>query len=138
MEINAITDRVIAAALKVHTYFGPGLFENVYKECLYRELQKQGLLVAKEVMLPALYHGELIECGYRLDLLVEGEVIVELKAVERLLLIHRTQMRTYLKLSRKQVGLLLNFNVSHLKDGIVRVVNGFTGERPSANSASPR
>jgi len=99
MEINAITDRVIAAAL---------------------------------------YHGKLIECGYRLGLPVGGEVIVELKTVERLLLVHLTQMRTYLKLSRKQMGLLLNFNVSHLKDGIVRVVNGFTGERPSANSASPR
>lgn len=138
MEINQITDQIIAAAIKVHSYFGPGLFEEVYKRCLYRELQKRYVVVAKEVMLPALYEDELIECGYRLDLLVEGAVIVELKTVEQFAKIHRTQMLTYLKLAKKQVGLLINFNSVYLKDGIVRIVNGYTGPTPSALSAPPR
>jgi GxxExxY protein len=138
MEINQITEKIIGAAIKVHSLLGPGLFEQVYKACLFRELQKQSIKVAKEVMLPVLYDCELIDLGYRLDLLVESEVIVELKAIERLTRVHRTQVLTYLKLSHKTVGLLINFNAVPLKDGIVRIVRGYAGPKPSAVSVSPR
>lgn len=138
MEINQITEKIIGASIKVHSILGPGLFEQVYKTCLFRELQKQGLAVASEVLLPVLYEGELLETGYRIDLLVESEVVIELKAVERLLRVHRTQMLTYLKLSRKSVGLLINFNSVPLKNGIIRIVRGYSGPKPSAVTASPR
>ena len=138
MKINDVTDQIIAAAIKVHRHFGPGLFEQVYKACLFRELEKRSLLVAKEVSLPAVYEGELLDCGYRIDLLVESSVIVELKSVEHLTELHRMQLLTYLRLAHKQVGLLLNFNALHLKSGIVRVVNGYEGAAPSASSAPPR
>lgn len=138
MKINDVTAEIISAAIKVHRYFGPGLFEQVYKTCLFRELEKRSLLVAKEVTLPALYKGELLDCGYRIDLLVESSVIVELKSVEHLTELHRMQLLTYLRLARKQVGLLLNFNALHLRNGIVRVVNGYDGPAPSASSAPPR
>jgi GxxExxY protein len=138
MLINDITDQIIAAAIKVHRYFGPGLFEQVYKACLFRELQKRSLTVAKEVALPAVYEGELVDCGYRIDLLVESSVIVELKSVEHLTELHRMQLLTYLRLARKEVGLLLNFNALHLKRGIIRVVNGYQGTVPSVSSAPPR
>lgn len=132
MKINEVTDQIIGAAIAVHRYFGPGLFEQVYKASLFRELQKRSIVVAKEVALPALYEGELIDCGYRIDLLVEEVVIVELKSVEQLTERHRMQLLTYLRLARKQVGLLLNFNSLHLKSGILRVVNGYEGAAPSA------
>lgn len=135
METNEITEKIIAAAIKVHRHFGPGLFEQVYKACLFRELQKRSVVVAKEVDLPALYDGELIGCGYRIDLLVEERVIVELKSVEELTEMHRMQLLTYLRLAHKEVGLLLNFNALHLKRGIQRVVNGYDGP---ALSAPPR
>ena len=138
MEINNITDQIIAAAIKVHRHFGPRLFEQVYKACLFRELQKRSLVVAKEVDLPAVYEGELVDCGYRIDLLVESSVIVEVKSVEHLTGLHRMQLLTYLRLARKQIGLLLNFNALHLKSGVVRVVNGYDGAAPSASSAPPR
>jgi len=138
MGINEVTDQIIAAAIKVHRHFGPGLFEQVYKACLFRELQKRSLMVAKEVVLPVIYEGELLDCGYRIDILVESSVIVELKSVEHLTELHRMQLLTYLRLARKQVGLLLNFNALHLKSGIVRVVNGYEGPALSASSAPPR
>ena len=131
MSINNVTDQIIASAIKVHRYFGPGLFEQVYKACLFQELQKRSLVVAKEVALPAVYEGNLVDCSYRIDLLVESSVIVELKTVEHLTELHRMQLLTYLRLAHKQVGLLLNFNTLHVKSGIVRVVNGYDGAAPS-------
>jgi len=123
MELNQISGVVVSAAMKVHSVLGPGLLENAYEACLLHELKKRGTDVQTQVALPIQYDGERIDLGYRLDLLVEGEVIVELKAVERLLPIHEAQLLSYLKLSGKRLGLLVNFNVPHLKDGIKRMVN---------------
>lgn len=123
MELNQITEKVIGAAMKVHSALGPGLLESAYQACLFRELEKQGLTVLSEVVLPVIYDGETIDVGYRLDLLVEGQIIVELKAVDKVLPIHEAQLITYLKLSGNKIGLLINFNVLHLRDGITRRVN---------------
>jgi GxxExxY protein len=95
-------------------------------------------MVKKEVILPVIYDGEMLDLGYRLDLLVESEVIIELKAIERFHKVHRTQMLTYLKLSNKTVGLIINFNSAPLKSGIIRIVRGYIGPKPSAVSVSPR
>jgi GxxExxY protein len=124
MTINEVSGRVVDAAMKVHTALGPGLLESAYEGCLLRELRKQGLHVANQVGLPVVYDGVQIDVGYRIDLLVEDRVIVELKAVEALAPIHEAQLITYLKLSGQKVGLLINFNVLHLKDGIKRRVMG--------------
>ncbi len=123
MEIDEITGAVIDAAMKVHSALGPGLLESVYERCLKHELLKRGLKVESQVWLPVLYDGIVIEGGYRIDLLVEDLVVVELKVLEKLLEIHRAQLLSYLKLSNKRIGLILNFNVVHLKDGIKRLVN---------------
>lgn len=123
MEINEISGAVVNAAMKVHSTVGPGLLESAYEACLLHELRKLRLKVNTQVALPVAYDGVKIDAGYRLDLLVEDTVIVELKAVEAILPIHQAQLLSYLKLSGKQVGLLINFNVLHLKDGIKRIVN---------------
>jgi len=123
MELNEISGAVVNAAMKVHSTIGPGLLENAYEVCLLHELKKRGVNVRSQVTLPVHYDGEVIDIGYRLDLLVEDKVIVELKAAEKLLPIHEAQLLSYLKLSNKQLGLLINFNVLHLKDGIKRMVN---------------
>ncbi len=123
MEINEVTGQIIDAAMKVHSFLGPGLLEGAYEACLRHELIRRGLLVKSQLLLPVEYDGTLVDAGYRLDLLVEDLVIVELKAVEKLAAIHEAQLLTYLKLSRKKVGLLLNFNVVQMKDGIKRMVN---------------
>jgi GxxExxY protein len=123
MELNQITEKIIGAAMKVHSALGPGLLESAYHACLLREIEKQGLSVSSEVVLPVIYDGEVIDVGYRMDLLVEDQVIVELKAVDKTLPIHEAQLITYLKLSGKKIGLLINFNVLHLRDGITRRVN---------------
>lgn len=123
VEINEVTGRIIDAAMKVHSALGPGLLEGAYEACLRHELTSRGLEVKSQVFLPVEYDGLLIDAGYRLDLLVKDIVIIELKAVERLAAIHEAQLLTYLKLSRKKVGLLLNFNVVQMKDGIRRMVN---------------
>lgn len=123
MELNHITERIIGAAMKVHSALGPGLLESAYQACLMRELEKQGIMFSAEEVLPVIYDGEKIDAGYRMDLLVEEQVVVELKAVEKILPIHEAQLITYLKLSNKKVGLLINFNVLHLRDGITRRVN---------------
>jgi len=125
MEKNEITGIIINCAIKVHTELGPGLLESVYKECLYYELQQNGIYVEKEKALPVVYHDVKLDCGFRIDLLVEKEIVVELKAVESLNNIHMAQILTYLKLSDNSVGLLINFNVVRLKQGIKRVVNNF-------------
>jgi len=123
MEFPEITERIIAAALKVHSAIGPGVLESVYKTCLQHELRKAGLTIQSEVALPVLYDGLRMDSGYRIDLLVENLVIVELKCVETILPIHKAQLLTYLRLANKPVGLLLNFNVVHLRHGIKRILN---------------
>jgi len=124
VQINQITGTVIDSAMKVHSAFGPGLLESAYKACLVYELRKRGLNVAVEVALPLIYDGiKLDDVGYRLDLLVEHEVVIELKAVEIMAPIFEAQLLHYLKLSGKKVGLLINFKVVHLRDGIKRMVN---------------
>jgi GxxExxY protein len=123
VEINDVTGQIIDAAMKVHSILGPGLLEGAYEACLCHELKNRRLQVKSQYPLPVDYDGTLVDAGYRLDLLVEDLVIVELKAVERLAAIHEAQLLTYLKLSKKKVGLLLNFNVVQMKDGIKRMVN---------------
>jgi len=123
MEVNQVSGAIVNAAMKVHSALGPGLLESTYEACLLHELSQLGLKVATQVSLPVAYDGIKIDVGYRVDLLVEDAVIVELKAVETLLPIHQAQLLSYLKLSGKRVGLLINFNVLHLKNGIKRMVN---------------
>ena len=133
MRINKISGEIVDAAMKVHTALGPGLLESAYEVCLRHELVQRGLSVRSQVVLPVEYDGVKLDAGYRLDLLVEDAVIVELKSVERMLPIHQAQLLSYLKLSGLQLGLLINFNTLHLKDGIKRMANnlpdqGFTAE----------
>ena len=109
--------------MKVHSHLGPGLLESAYEACLIFEPHGRGLGVSSQVALPIVHGNVQIDAGYRLDLLVEDTVIVELKAVDKILPVHKAQLLSYLKLSGKTVGLLINFNVVHLKDGIIRLVN---------------
>ena len=120
---NDISQIIIGCAIKVHTALGPGLLESAYEECLYYELVKEGLKVEKQKALPLIYEEIKLEVGYRLDLIVEDKVIIEIKACEGLNDIHLAQVLTYLKLSNVKLGLLINFNVTRVKDGIKRVVN---------------
>jgi GxxExxY protein len=119
-----VTGLVLACAMRVHTALGPGLLESAYEICLAHELSQQGAKVSRQVSLPIVYRGIQLEAGYRIDLMVDNTLIVEVKAVEQLSPIHTAQLLSYLKLARVRLGLLLNFNVVHLKDGIKRVVNG--------------
>ncbi|MFZ0418927.1 MAG: GxxExxY protein [Candidatus Sulfotelmatobacter sp.] len=135
MDINEISGSVVDAAMKVHTALGPGLLESVYEKCLKHELAKRGLRVETQVWLPVVYDGVEIEGGYKIDLLVEGQVVVELKVVELTLEIHKAQLLSYLKLADKRVGLLINFNVVHLRDGIRRLVNRLPASASLASSA---
>lgn len=121
--LNQLTSKIIGASIEVHKNLGPGLLERTYEECLCIELEKLGINYSRQVLLPINYKGKIIEDAYRLDLLVETEVIVELKSISKLEKIHKSQLLTYLKLSKKQLGLLINFNVNILKDGIIRVIN---------------
>jgi GxxExxY protein len=123
MTENELSNVVIGSAIKVHSALGPGLLESAYKECLFYELRRAGLAVEKEKPLPLVYESVKLECGYRVDLLVEGKLIIEIKAVEGLTDIHLAQVLTYLKLSNCKLGLLINFNVVLVKQGIKRVVN---------------
>jgi GxxExxY protein len=123
--INEITGKIVDAAMKVHTVLGPGLLESAYEACLAYELDQRGLKVHSQVELPVAYGNIRIDVGYRCDLLVEDTANVELKSVEKVLPVHQAQLLSYLKLSGKKVGLLLNFNTEHLKDGITRLVNEF-------------
>ena len=123
MQTNGITGQIVDAAMKVHTALGPGLLENAYEACLAHELKKRGLEVERQKELPIQYDGQTIDAGYRLDLLVDNTVIVELKAVADIAPIHHAQIISYLKLGKKPVGLLINFNVQRLKDGIKRFAN---------------
>lgn len=111
MEDKTLTESIIGCALKVHCALGPGLLESAYQECLYYELRKKELFVEKEKPLPLIYEEVKMECGYRIDLMVERQIIIEVKAVEELAEIHLAQILTYLKLSKNRFGLLINFNV---------------------------
>jgi GxxExxY protein len=122
MDPNQITGNIIDAAMKVHSALGPGLLESAYEACILHELHRRDMKALSQVILPVRYEGLTIDLGYRVDLLVEDKVIVELKAVEILHPIHAAQLLSYLKLSGYQLGLLINFNVVHLKDGIQRFV----------------
>ena len=115
---------VIAAALKVHSVLGPGLLESAYETCLAHELRKRGLKAATQVGLPVVYEGEKVELGYRMDLVVEGMVVVEVKSVEAIHPVHQAQLLSYMRLSSLHVGLLINFHVAHLRDEIKRMVDG--------------
>lgn len=119
---DPLTEKVIGCAIEVHRILGPGLLESAYRRCLALELAKQGLDVATEVPMPVNYKGEVLDCGYRADMLVEKSLILELKAVETLLPIHQAQILTYLKLSGLRIGLLINFHQTRLVDGLKRFI----------------
>ena len=122
--LNGITEEIIGAAIQVHRVLGPGLLESAYEACLAFELGRRGLKVEQQKPLPLIYERVKLECGYRIDLLVEGLVVVEIKSVDALAPIHEAQVMSYLKLSGCKLALLINFNVRVLKDGIRRFVNG--------------
>ena len=134
MEINDVTGQIIDAAMKVHTALGPGLLESAYQACLAHELRKRGLVVQTQLVLPIEYDGTKLDAGYRIDLLVENCVIVELKAVETMNPIFEAQILSYLKLSKLEVGLLINFHVPRLKDGLKRIVNNYEGKLTAENA----
>ena len=125
MNINQITGEIVDSALKVHSILGPGLLEHAYEVCLAHELRRRGFHLATQVPLPVHYEGVQVELGYRIDLIVEHLVLVEVKAIAKLLPVHEAQLLSYLKLSGRRVGLLINFHVLHLKDGIRRLVHKF-------------
>jgi GxxExxY protein len=129
----ALTERVIGACIEVHRALGPGLLESVYETCLAHELSLRGIRHARQVPVPVVYRGLPLDCGFRMDLLVEGILVVELKAVEKLLPVHLSQVVTYLKLSKIDVGLLVNFNVPRLVDGIRRL----TGRKKIGSPSLP-
>jgi GxxExxY protein len=122
MAYSDLTHRIIGAAIEVHRQLGPGLLESAYEECLARELSIKGLSFERQKPIPVIYKGVKLECGYRIDLLVERRIVVELKAIEQIAPIHEAIVLTYLKLSGNSVGLLINFHVAILKDGIRRYI----------------
>jgi GxxExxY protein len=119
-DANSLTQLIIGQAMRVHTRLGPGLLENAYERCLCHEFDRNALAYARQVDLPMEYDGVFLDCGYRADIVVNGQVILELKSVERILPLHEAQLLTYLRLSRCRIALLLNFNTVLLKDGIRR------------------
>ena len=123
-QLNKLSETIIGAAIEVHKFLGPGLLETVYEICLVEELERRGLKVQQQVRLPLYYKEQLTKKFFVIDLLVENEVLLELKAVDKLLPIHEHQLMTYLKLTQKNLGLLINFNVPRLVDGIRRRLNG--------------
>jgi GxxExxY protein len=124
ISVQEISHAVITAAMRVHSELGPGLLESTYTACLQHELKKAGLKSDAQVGLPVVYDGVKLDLGYRIDLLVEDLVVVELKSVDAIAPVHQAQIISYLKLSGRSLGLLINFNVAHLKDGVKRFVNG--------------
>jgi GxxExxY protein len=130
---DVITDQIIGSAIEVHKHLGPGLLESAYEQCLCHELSLRGISFCRQVDLPVLYKGVKLDCGYKMEVVVEECVVVELKTVEKIMPVHTAQLLTYLKLYRRPVGLLINFNVPVLKDGLKRIVNHFCD-----SSASPR
>jgi GxxExxY protein len=124
MDENELSRIVIGLAIEVNSALGPGLLESAYKECLYYKILKAGLFVEKEKKMPLVFEDVRLECGYRIDILVENKLVLELKSVEMLNDVHLAQTLTYMKLGNYKLGLLMNFNVSRLKDGLKRIVNG--------------
>ena len=136
MDVDRVTAAIVDSAMRVHSALGPGLLESVYEKCLKHELTKRGFTVESQLWLPVVYDGvQIDEGGYKIDLLVENVVVVELKVVDKILDIHKAQLLSYLKLADKRVGLLINFNVVHLRDGIRRLVNNY--QKPKAFTAVP-
>ena len=133
--LDQITRRIIGAAIEVHKMVGPGLLESAYQACLAFEVRQRGLKAEEQVPLPVLYKDVKLDCGYRLDLLVEDSVIVEIKAVDQLSPIHDAQILSYLRITHKHVGLLINFHNRVLKNGLKRIVNEFPDSAISASSA---
>jgi GxxExxY protein len=129
LRINDITGSIVNSAMKVHSVLGPGLLESAYQACLAHELRTRGLEVATQVGLPLIYEGQKLELGYRMDLVVENRVVVEVKSVEAIHPIHHAQLLSYMRLSGMRVGLLINFNVLHLRDGVKRMVDGQDWEK---------
>lgn len=138
MNVNDLTDRIIGAAIEVHRTLGPGLLESAYEECLCRELELRGIRFRRQVALPLSYKGVALECGYRIDVLVEETAVVEIKAVEALLPVHEAQLVSYLRLGGWHVGLLINFHVPVLIKGVRRKVLDLPETGASAASASLR
>jgi GxxExxY protein len=124
MDINQVSAKIVDSAMRVHSALGPGLLESAYQACLAHELMKRGLAVRREVIAPVHYDGIVLDAAYRIDLLVEGAVVVEIKSIAKIAPIHEAQLLSQLRLGGYRVGLLINFNVVHLKDGIVRKVHG--------------
>ena len=127
---NEITERIIGAAIEVHRHLGRGLLESVYEECLCYEFSQQGLLFQRQLAAPVLYTGIELDCGYRIDLLAEDAVVVEIKSMEALLPVHCAQLLTYLKICQKRIGLLINFNVPVLTNGLKRIANNYQDPTP--------
>ena len=144
LHVNHITRQIINAAMKVHTALGPGLLESAYEACLMHELRKVGLRVENQVGLPVVYEGEKIDLGYRIDLIVADQVIIEIKCVEAINPVHKSQLLSYMRLSGREVGLLINFHVEHLRNGIKRMVDGYgwqktlTTEDTESHKGTPR
>jgi GxxExxY protein len=135
MDINELTSKIIKAAMTVHNTIGPGLLESAYQECLRMELEDMGLRIQQEVPVPVVYKDkEVTQDGFRIDLLVENTVILELKSVEEVKAVHKKQLLTYLRLMRKPVGLLINFNEVLLKNGITRIINDIRSAPQGAES----
>ncbi|MEG0917732.1 MAG: GxxExxY protein [Myroides sp.] len=121
---NELSNKVIGLAIEVHKALGPGLLESAYKECLFYKIQQEGLIVEKEKAMPLVFEDVRLECGYRMDLLVENKLVIEIKSVDALNDVHLAQTLTYMKLGNFKLGLLINFNVILLKYGLKRVING--------------
>ncbi|MDY6839209.1 MAG: GxxExxY protein [Thermodesulfobacteriota bacterium] len=124
LQINELSKRTIGAAIEVHKALGPGLLESAYENCLCHELGLRGLAFERQKALPVTYKGKQLDCGYRLDIVIENAIILELKSCEKIEPIHKAQLLTYLKLSGLHLGLLLNFNVPVMRDGIIRIAYG--------------
>jgi GxxExxY protein len=123
--LNQLSNVIIGAALRVHSELGPGMLESAYEACLLFELTDEGLRVERQKPLPLIYRGHRLDCGYRVDMIVEDGIVIEVKAIERLEKVHGAQLLSYLRQLKLKLGLLINFNVKWLQDGIKRVVNGF-------------
>jgi GxxExxY protein len=128
--LDQISRRIIGAAIEVHRHLGPGLLESAYQTCLAFELSQRGLRFEQQKSLPIQYKEVKLDCGYRMDFVVEDEIVVEIKAIETLLPIHEAQLLSYLRIAQKKVGLLINFHVPVLKSGLKRIVNEFPDPRP--------
>ncbi|HNN07007.1 MAG TPA: GxxExxY protein [Leptospiraceae bacterium] len=125
MDEKELTDSVIGCCIEIHRTLGPGLLESVYEEVLSFELKEKGISFTRQQIVPVEYRGRVLEAGFRADIIVNDKIILEIKSVEKILPLHSKQLLTYLKLTQKRIGLLINFNVNLLKDGIKRIVNGY-------------